>query len=546
MNATVAQDSIAAARALLPAWTIWGNDFFFVVAAVVLSVLLTKLGVWVAIRPFRAAQPREWFEQARMTFPVRRVVPVAGLAYPLLIAICGFFLHHALSPFPRPLLSIITAVIILLLIVAIYRQFAFQIGFEAVRFRDTMRSGTTWVLLLLPHLVIALVIMTMMPDQFDSRAWLLLALTAVVATALVAGGNLVAARLLGLARPASARLAEIAARSSAKTGISAKGVYEIDWRMVNALAFPLSSRLAFTKQALAKLTDEELEAICAHELAHLAEPKHIHFLRVVVGTAGALFFPAIIPTVGTFGISGLAVLFCAFLAMNSAFVALSRRMEQRADAMATVAGTGDAAYARALEHLYRLNLLPVVTGLKCQTHPELYDRMVACGVQPEYPRPPAPSRRRGMAALVVMFLPIPFVMGTFPFVVDALADRAVSTEASIHRLLILPIDEAWCLDQLGRIRDEAGKPEDAAVFFQAASAINRAAWHYPASLARTYLNAKRLDDAESALREVRARSPRGNGDAAAEKWIDEFEQAIKARRDVGRKPRARRAGHTLL
>src|SRR4029077_18889578 len=133
-----------------------------------------------------------------------------------------------------------------------------------------------------------------------------------------------------------------------------------------------------------------------------------------------------------------------------------------------------AAYARALEHLYRLNLLPVVSGLKCQTHPDLYDRLVSCGVQPEYPRPPAPSRRRMLAALVVMLAPLPFITGTFPAAIGTLADNDMSSDAAIYHLMLLPGDEAWCLNRLGNNRNDAGQFNDAAVFFQAASAIDRA------------------------------------------------------------------------
>ncbi len=86
------------------------------------------------------------------------------------------------------------------------------------------------------------------------------------------------------------------------------------------------------------------------------------------------------------------------------FLRLVHRMEIRADAMARQPETAAGTYARALAKIYEANLVPVVLGAKRRTHPELYDRLVAAGVTPEYPRPEAPPGGPRRAGMLVLFL----------------------------------------------------------------------------------------------------------------------------------------------
>jgi len=544
MDATVVHDPIAAARDLLPAWTVWGNDVVFVAVALLLSVSMTRVGAWIAFRPYRATHPQEWFEQARLAFPVRYVVSVASLAFPVLIGIWGFWLGRGLSPVPRPFLAVSTALTTVLVILNYYRHINAEISSEIVSFRAAVRSIVTRLILFMPHLVVAFTVMAAMPDHLDRKAWLLLALTAILTTFFAGGGNLIAARLFGLAHPASPRLAEITARAAARTAVSPKAVYEVDWQIVNALAFPLIKRLAFTRRAVERLTDEELDVICAHEMGHLAEPRGMHVFRIAIAVAVALFFPAIFPTLGSYGITGVVVLLVCYFSVIYLFAAVSRRMENRADAVATAGESTNAAYARALEHLYRLNLIPAVTSLKCQAHPDLYDRLVASGVQPEYPRPRPPSRRRMWATLAIMFAPIPFVPTALGVLVESLDKEPVPR--TLHVALILPSNEAWCLGHLGEARDEASDFDQATVFFRAAATIDRTAWQYPANLTRTCLRANRCEDAEGALRDARARRSTAESDPDTDEWFQDMERAIEACRESQHVPKLRGAQFTLL
>lgn len=70
---------------------------------------------------------------------------------------------------------------------------------------------------------------------------------------------------------------------------------------------------------------------------------------------------------------------------------LSRHFETRADKVATQNEVHPGVFARALAKRYEQNLFPAALPKKRSTHPDLYDRLVAAGVQPDYPTPKPPS-----------------------------------------------------------------------------------------------------------------------------------------------------------
>ncbi len=92
-----------------------------------------------------------------------------------------------------------------------------------------------------------------------------------------------------------------------------------------------------------------------------------------------------------FGPIAISLLFAAMLLLSIFARKLSQRMETRADLVATENQSEAGAYASALEKLYRTNQIPAVTPRK-RTHPHLYDRLLAAGITPNYPRPKAPAK----------------------------------------------------------------------------------------------------------------------------------------------------------
>ena len=79
-------------------------------------------------------------------------------------------------------------------------------------------------------------------------------------------------------------------------------------------------------------------------------------------------------------------------------------MEIRAGAMGATAWRPRPGRVLPLEKIYEANLVPVVLGAKRTTHPELYDRLVAAGVTPEYYRPEAPPGGPRQAGMLVLFV----------------------------------------------------------------------------------------------------------------------------------------------
>lgn len=171
---------------------------------------------------------------------------------------------------------------------------------------------------------------------------------------------------------------------------------------VNALAMLRHGWIAFTRGAVEHLTPQEVTCIARHEVAHLSEP--VREVRRRQRGVLALVPPLLIaPLVETFGFSmGMVFAFAGSWIIGVALSGHSQRMEKRADAAG--AGEDPATYARTLERIHELNFMPVVIAMPGQTHPDLYDRMLAAGVQPAYPRPAPPKWMAARVARVMGFI----------------------------------------------------------------------------------------------------------------------------------------------
>jgi Zn-dependent protease with chaperone function len=96
--------------------------------------------------------------------------------------------------------------------------------------------------------------------------------------------------------------------------------------------------------------------------------------------------------VHTLGFSGFIVLLLFTFLVPIACRQLSHRLEVRADAVAHSNEPDSGVYARALTRLYEDALAPAVNARESATHPHLYDRLLAAGVTPDFPRPEPPAR----------------------------------------------------------------------------------------------------------------------------------------------------------
>lgn len=227
--------------------------------------------------------------------------------------------------------------------------------------------------------------------SWDVETVEIMGLSLLLALLLSLGAAVPLVRLLGLLTAPSERLITIVQRAAAQTGVQPPPVFVLHWQAANAIAFPFARFVAFTPSIIELLSDDELTAVAAHEIAHLSESRAQKLIRL----SGVLvIFPlfALPVLIRRFEVLGFILPFTMAVAGGRFLRAFAQKLERRADAAAHSEAEQGAALATALEKLYEFNLVPAIMPGKRQIHPHLYDRMLAAGLQPTYPRP-APPRR---------------------------------------------------------------------------------------------------------------------------------------------------------
>jgi Zn-dependent protease with chaperone function len=358
-----------------------------------------------------------------------------------------------------------------------------------------------WALLLFPHFLFAILFAAVTATGGAVAPWTTVA-AATLVVGLSAGMAFPLGRAIGLLRPAPPMLARAIARALQGTGRRPPRAYELRIASANAFALPQLDTVAATTDALRALDEDELTAVMRHEVAHLDEGRRVRLLRVLHAATLPL---AMILAAGLLRFSSLATpvaLLVLFILWVVGGKRLHRPMEERADA----AAHADAQpYARALEKLHQRNLAPAVLGRK-GGHPDLYDRMLAAGVTPDWPRPEPPprNRRSGIAAFVLVL--VSTVGLTLAPTLDAIAHpdargplvRGVALHGS-------PSDVA----ALGRWHYEHGQFVEALAFYGAAEAMAPTYALYPAVQASALVALGRCDEAARALQ--RAARASGSG-----------------------------------
>jgi Zn-dependent protease with chaperone function len=223
--------------------------------------------------------------------------------------------------------------------------------------------------------------------------------------------GVLALRALRILQPADPPLLELVQAASETLRIPVAGVWVLGGPQAQAYALPVTGELWFSRRLLAICTEEELRAVAAHELAHLAESRLTVAGRVA---ASLVWWPLVFvsPALESFGLLGLLGLFAVCLGLNRASRGLSQHLERRADRVATNAQAHAGVYAAALEKLYRENQLPAVNPKGVSTHPSLYDRLTAAGRVPDYPRPQPPQRVAWTTILLLVLWLAAFVGAT--------------------------------------------------------------------------------------------------------------------------------------
>ena len=346
---------------------------------------MTVLANWTALISWRRAVASHWTERARLLWPARIT---AGLIVVLVPAI--LLLAHEVI-FPRFNDWWITDCVAAFL-------GALLAGYAFARELFPRLDPRTWWNQVIAgegfrfgYLVALLAAALLMPDHFALKMLVIAGSYLAFHLAIQFGLLLKYLRIVKFAIPADERLLQIVNTTATRMNVTVRATWRLGGPMATAFAFPVTRELAFSNRLLEICEDEEVSSICAHELAHLKESKAIVAARLLGSLA---LFPLIFtnPAMHQFGLTGILFPYLGMFIIRRFSLWLSQHMEKRADQLALPEQSSDGVYARALEKLYRENQIPAVIASNNSTHPHLFDRMLAAGITPEYPRPAKPKR----------------------------------------------------------------------------------------------------------------------------------------------------------
>jgi Zn-dependent protease with chaperone function len=469
----------------------WAGLATMLASVYCLAWLVTWLGMRVALRLWRQYRGDFWPEAARLAWPVRRLgrMSLIVVMIPLLIVVRRDSWHAEILPpivtnslaFTAAWLGQIQGTI----------SWGRKVNPAWALTPRAARGGWALSLSTIGPIVLAgFLVYGLGRGRGPVATFAIIVAETIALGAFFAWGWSSLMRWTGIIRTASDRLQSIATQVGEFFVFRPREVVEVALPMANAFAFIQSGTLGVTDAALATLDDDELAAVCVHEMAHLTEPRWVRAIRLSFWFffGLGLGLPIAAPLVHQplrHNLEWLVLLSGPVLILWALIVHahLGRRMEIRADAAVRRLESAPGTYARALERIYAANLIPVVHGMKRQTHPELYDRLVAAGAPPPYPRPSAPSRERFYRGLLIeIIVAIVGILGLICLAVP------------LPNLVLDPQSAAsWTIGAVGGTFDEAcllaraahdrGDGPSELEFYRAAWALDASRDYAPAMLA---------------------------------------------------------------
>ena len=353
---------------------------------------------WMALIPFRRAKDAHWTERARVLYPARVAAGLAIWLLPVDLALGQLLIW----PEPTPHWSLVTVAAWVGAVAGTY-SFDREVLPWLVPRAWLHHVCASWLIRFAVWFVLVGIIV-MMPEELDWRDWSLAALFVGLFVAWCWGGLLWVGRKLGLLGPAPERLRRIVAEVAGRMGVPVRGVWLLEYAGSFAFALPYTGDLAFSGRLLERFPEEEVAAICAHELGHLAESKVTVSTRVFTTLAWLVPWLFLTPLGHAFGAAGIGAIALGSLLTMFGARWYGRQLEERADRIAHTNEGEAGTYARALARLYEDNLIPAVLPRRRRTHPDLYDRLLAAGVQPDFPRPAAPASNAVHGVLLAVLL----------------------------------------------------------------------------------------------------------------------------------------------
>ncbi len=500
---------LAPARVLLGSGVLWGNAAVTALASLGLSLGLSLLVVLVLTpRALRSQGPSlAWPERARLAYPVRIAAAQLALFLPLLGALLGWTFAGplgALSPVSMALLGGVAAAVPAGLVHRVIERMLRAP--EVLRWRD-LRGMFTTQLLLFPHLWVALALSLAMPSTREGGwTWpegLGVAVGGVLFVLGATGSGLGVARLLRCVRGGDPRLDAALGRAAAGAALTdiPRG-YVARMGMANAFAYPWRRSVVVTAPAMELLTDDQLAAVCAHEVAHLTEAPRVRALRLVAMVLVAAPLVLLRPVIEHHGVKAFNLLLLGCVVALVVARRMRRTMEARADRAGKDQERSPGDYATALEALYRGNLMPVVMPGRHGGHGSLYDRMVAAGAPPGYPRPEPPRRWPTAVAVLGATVTALGVGGALRF---GLAEGSGGSDEDRLRAVLMTGGAGRSLGDLAWKRYQDGKADEAVAFYRAALVAEPSLSWNAANLTIVLANEGRCPEAGEAWRIVQTR-----------------------------------------
>jgi Zn-dependent protease with chaperone function len=365
--------------------------------AALVSGVLTFVTNWFALKPWRRAAGRHWTERARILYPVR----VAAISNQWVLPVTVSLGAELVWPETAPRWWLIA-------IASVMGAIAGTIPLEREVFPRLRLPEIAWqcVLAWIVRFFLGGIFFgacVLMPDMFDPQAFLIAGAFLLLLFFWSHNGWVGLCQCLGLFTKPTERLERIVRETAEKMNVAYGQILMMRSKFAQAYAMPATRRLLVSERLVKLLPDDEIGAICAHELAHLTEKRSEHWRRYLIWLT---FLPWIFvhPVIHRFNAPGFFTLIAITFFAPKLTRFLSVKLEARADSIAHANESGTGVYARALARIYEDNLLPAVNVQKTATHPDLYDRLEASGVTPDFPRPARPEKIawHGMLFSIVM------------------------------------------------------------------------------------------------------------------------------------------------
>ncbi len=531
------QSLVDAALQTLPLYVTLGAFFFLLLFVGLSSIAVTKVGAAISMRHYRALirsqnqkqgvqsnpnpdaspeietttkelqnSPLQWAERARTAYTMRVFSGMSVVLVPALSIVFAItILRDSISILPNWLLLLSAGLISIIWPLRTRLLSERDVRSIELPLRRWLRGGFTLWILMVPHFVVALIISIVMPTDFGPLSIALVSLCLALSIGIMRMSPLPLLKALGLAKAASPRLSEIVAKSSKKAGIVPKAVYELELSWANAYAFPFSKRLAFTDELLAHLSDDEIDAVCAHELGHLGESAGVVAMRILSGIILLIPLTLVKPLTAAGRGDYVAYVFLGAFIFLMLIRRIFQRMEVHADKKAHAHEEDAGTYARALVRIYEVNVMPVVLSKGSGVHPDLYDRVEAAGAPFAWTRPKPPARSSLWIALfAALGLQIAAIVGSL--VLLDLAKMGLRGSGGAAEMVVLGIrGSASSCGRLAEICEQQNRKDCALSLYSLAAQRDYDAPIYPSQAARILAESNRCEMASEALMEASER-----------------------------------------